>query len=159
MDSEAAGKVVVAFYNAWNERIPKGADWDELLATWSRFLSDVTVEEARYAYRRLVALDANWLPRPGTVRKIAVSSRGERPPREWEAWAQLRRIAEASHTGVGSAEKLHPVVSATLSALGGRDALELHTNGDRELFFRAYRDELADWETKVYGVPSATREE
>lgn len=158
MDSEAAGKVVVAFYNAWNERIPKGSDWDELLATWGRFLSDLSVEEARYAYRRLVAQDANWLPRPGTVRKIAISSRGDVPPKEWEAWAQLRRIAEASHTGNASGEKLHSVVAATLSSLGGREALELHTNGDRELFFRAYRDKLADWEAERYGVPSARTE-
>lgn len=158
MDSEAAGKVVVAFYNAWNERIPKGSDWDELLSTWSRFLSDVTVEEARYAYRRLVAQDASWLPRPGTVRRIAISSRGNHPPREWEAWAQLRRISEASHTGVGSAEKLHPVVAETLASLGGRNALELHTNGDRELFFRAYREKLADWETEKYGLPGKEKD-
>jgi hypothetical protein len=155
MDRESAGKVVVAFYNAWNERIPRGSDWDELLDTWSRFLADVEVDEARYAYRRLVAQDANWLPRPGTVRRLAISSRPGQPPREWEAWAQLRRVAEASHTGVGSSESLHEVVSATLVSLGGRGALELHTNGDRELFFRAYRDRLADWETERYGVPSS----
>ena len=160
MDSDAAGKVVVAFYNAWNERIPKGSDWDELLSTWSRFLSDVTTEEARYAYRRLVAQDANWLPRPSTVRKIAVSYRISRsgdeslPPKEWEAWAQLRKVAEASHTGNSSKEKLHPAVLETLASLGGRDALEMHTNGDRELFFRAYREKVGDWETKVLGVPS-----
>jgi len=155
MDRESAGKVVVAFYNAWNERIPRGADWDELLAVWARFLSDVSVEEARHAYRRLVALDPNWLPRPGTVRRTAISSRGGQPPREWEAWAQLRRIADASHSGVAAGERLDPVVAATLASLGGREALELHTNGDRELFFRAYREKLADWETSAYGVPPA----
>jgi len=155
MDRESAGRVVVAFYNAWNERIPKGTDWDELLSTWARFLSDVSVEEARHAYRRLVAQDSNWLPRPGTARRVAIASRGGQPPREWEAWAQLRRIAEASYAGVGSGEKLHAVVSATLASLGGRDALELHTNGDRELFFRAYREKLADWEAAEYGVPPA----
>lgn len=154
MDQESAGRVVVAFYNAWNERIPKGTDWDELLSTWARFLSDVSVDEARHAYRRLVAQDSNWLPRPGTVRRIALSTRGDQPPREWEAWAQLRRIADASHTGVGSGERMHAVVAATLASLGGREALELHTNGDRELFFRAYRDRLADWETENFGVPS-----
>jgi len=154
MDQDSAGRVVVAFYNAWNERIPKGTDWDELLSTWARFLSDVSVKEARHAYRRLVAQDSNWLPRPGTVRRIALSTRGDQPPREWEAWAQLRRIADGSRTGVGSVERMHPVVAATLASLGGREALELHTNGDRELFFRAYRDKLADWETENFGVPS-----
>jgi len=158
VDSDSAGKVVVAFYNAWNERIPKGSDWDELLSTWSRFLSDVSVEEARHAYRTLVAQDASWLPRPGTVRRIALSTRPGRPPKEWEAWAQLRRISEASHSGVGSSEKMHPVVAETLAALGGRNALELHTNGDRELFFRAYRENLAAWETENYGLPGKERE-
>jgi len=46
------------------------------------------------------------------------------------------------------------VVKETLASLGGRNALELHTNGDRELFFRAYRDKLADWEVENYGLPS-----
>lgn len=154
MEKENVGKVVVAFYNAWNERIPKGSEWDETLETWSKFLADVTVEEARSAYRRLVAQDANWLPRPGTVRKLALRERTPPPPPEWEAWAQLRRLADASHRGIFTGEKLHPVCAAALSSLGGRDALELHTNGDRELFFRAYREKLSDWETENYGLPS-----
>lgn len=153
MDADAAGKALVAFYNAWNERIPKGEEWDETLSTWHRFLSDLEVEEVRYAYKRLVAQDSSWLPRPGTVRKIALSRRPDAPPREWEAWAQLRRLAEASHTGVGSSETAHPLVIATLSSLGGTKSLELHTNGDRELFFRAYRETVLDWETANVGLP------
>lgn len=152
MEAEAAGKALVAFYNAWNERIPKGAEWDEVLSVWIRFLSDLETEEVRYAYKRLVAQDERWLPRPGTVRKIALSLRPDRPPKEWEAWAQLRRIAEGSASGVASSEKLHAVVSATLASLGGRGALELHTNGDRELFFRAYREKIGDWETEHLGL-------
>lgn len=153
MDADAAGKVLVAFYNAWNERIPKGDDWDELLSTWHRFLSDLSVEEVRYAYKRLVAQDSNWLPRPGTVRKIALQARSDAPPYEWEAWAQLRRIAEASHTGTSVGEKAHPLVLKTLSVLGGSKSLELHTNGDRELFFRAYREVVLDWQTENQGLP------
>lgn len=153
MERENVGKVVVAFYNSWNERIPKGSEWDETLDTWEKFLSDVTVEEARLAYRKLTALDSQWLPRPATVRRTALSFRIGAPPKEWEAWAQLRRLSEASHTGTATSEKLHDVVRKTLASLGGRDALELHTNGDRELFFRAYRDALAEWETEAYGLP------
>jgi len=154
MEKDNVSKVVVAFYNSWNERIPKGAEWDETLETWGKFLSDLTVEEVRLAYRKLTALDPQWLPRPATVRRTALSFRIGAPPKEWEAWSQLRRIAEASNTGTASGETLHPVVKETLASLGGRNALELHTNGDRELFFRAYRDKLADWETENYGLPS-----
>lgn len=151
MNREMSEKVMVAFHMAWNQDIPKvDKRYDELVETWSSILADISVHEARKIFKKLKVLDTPWLPRPTTIRKMALKERVGTPPKDYEAWGQFRTMADALSVGTVVDEKLHEVILATIKALGGRKALDLTTNGDRELFFRAYADKLAEWEETHY---------
>lgn len=148
--------IIIHVFNAWNNQVPQVEKrYKELLSTWEQILGDLTVEEVNGAVRSLIALDRANMPRPGTIRREALSKRLDAPPPSWEAWVKLRELGEGVNSGnqtIQSVGDVHEVLRKTIIRLGGSQAFTLSTNGDRQFFIEAFSQEASRWEEENYST-------
>jgi hypothetical protein len=148
--------IIIHVFNAWNNQVPQVEKrYKELLSTWEQILGDLTVEEVNGAVRTLIALDRANMPRPGTIRREALSKRLDAPPAAWEAWVKLRELGEGVNSGtqsLASVGEVHEVLRKTIIRLGGSQAFTLATNGDRQFFIEAFSQEASRWEEENYST-------
>jgi hypothetical protein len=150
MTRQELTEIVDRIHATWNHPIPKGADQKTVYNAWWQLLQHLDAE-AVHATVALLAVHETFMPKPGQIlRNTVLRESGWNPPTVGEAWNQLRRAAEASHTGAYSeVHEIHPLVKQTISQLGGLAAYNLHTNGDRETFTTTYQTNLTKHEAEL----------
>ncbi len=152
MNAKEVEQLVELIYGNWNDRLPSSAPVKKTVLTpWHRALSGLSYEEVLAAVDAL-ALSDTYMPRPGLVRKKAMSSRLLSPPAHAFAWAQAQALGRAVNTGTYSEGSCHPCVLETVQAMGGISSLSVSTNGDRSFFLEAYQEIVSKWEALHYGV-------
>lgn len=150
MTRQELTEIVDRIHATWNQPIPKGADQKTVYSAWWQLLQHLT-SEAVHTTIALLAIHEKFMPKPGQIlRNTVLRETGWNPPAVAEAWNQLRRAAEASHTGTyNGVHEIHPLVKETIIQLGGMAAYNLHTNGDRESFTNTYETNLTKCETEL----------
>lgn len=149
MTKEELVDVVDRIHASWNQTVDKSQQ-KTVYEAWWRILKDLDKSTVDEAVDELCLFE-RFMPRPGDVRRAAVfKSTGWNPPSKAEAWNQFRSMADAAHTGTFvSSTPIDPLVKKTVAQLGGTASYNLHTNGDRELFFAAYDRTVADEERNL----------
>lgn len=142
-------EVVDRIHASWNQTLDK-SNQKAVYEAWWRILHDLNKDDVDKAVDDLCLFE-RFMPRPGDVRRTTIfKTAGWNPPSKAEAWNQLRSMADAAHTGTFvSSTPIDPLVKKTVAQLGGTSAYNLHTNGDRELFFAAYDRTVAEEERKL----------
>lgn len=120
---------------------------------WFRLVHDLDAEACEAALDEIVIADRPWPPRPGALRRLVIDrgSPTEVPPSPAEAWSQLRANEVAAMSG-GEVHPVHPLVRATILQLGITAEYGLSTNGDREMFMKAYETQMNLAAAKRYGL-------
>jgi hypothetical protein len=121
--------------------------------TWHRLIGDLSYEDCAVALDAIAVEDNPWPPRPGTLRKRVVDLNDPigKAPAPSEAWVQFRANAVAAVNG-NDLVPMHPLVRDVVVKLGITTENSLHTNGDRDVFIRAYEQMLAVRDADRYGV-------
>lgn len=147
MTRQELTELVDRIHATWNHPIPK-TDQKTIYNAWWQLLQHLQAPDVHNTITRLAATDT-FMPKPGHVlRSTALHITGWDPPTPGEAWQQLRRMAEAAHTGTYDGTfHAHPLVKQVVTQLGNVAAYNLHTNGDRELFITTYQTNLTKHET------------
>jgi hypothetical protein len=154
MTKEQLKNLVDRTYASWNQTIATAAAKTIYNAWWTA-LHDITTEDAEKTLNNLIIHD-RYMPRPGTIRKNTLTRLNQwNPPSKGEAWTQFRQMAEQAHTGTTSGnDKTHPLIKQTAQKLGGSSSYNLHTNGDRELFFTVYEKLVYENESVMFEIPA-----
>ena len=120
---------------------------------WFRVLKDLDIEPCHEALDDLAVEDRPWQPRPGTLRKKVIDNGDPHGavPTAFEAWTQYRSKVIAAASGA-EAIPLHPLVRATVDKLGTSSEHALHTNGDRDMFMKAYESMMNQAEENRYRI-------
>lgn len=149
MTRQELTELVDRIHATWNQPIPK-TDQKTIYNAWWQLLQHLEAPDVHNTITRL-AVTETFMPKPGHVlRSTVLSVEGWDAPSPGEAWVQLRRMAEAAHTGTyDGATQIHPLVKEVVNQLGNVSAYNLHTNGDRELFITTYQTNLTKHETNL----------
>jgi hypothetical protein len=126
------------------------ADEKNVFRAWYNMLADIEYDVANEAFTDL-AIYADFLPRPGEVRRKAIdmTTAGEGFPDAATAWGILQAMRKATESGqFYEGDRPEPLMD-TMSLLGA-SAYDLHTNGDRETFVRVYNKTVEKLEQKKY---------
>jgi hypothetical protein len=150
MTRQELTEIVDRVHATWNHPIPKGTDQKTVYNAWWQLLQTLNAD-AVHTTITLLAIHETYMPKPGQIlRNTVLRETGFNPPTPPEAWNQLRKAAEASHTGTHNQHhEIHPLVKQTITQLGGTSAYNLHTNGDRETFTTTYQTNLTKHETEL----------
>ena len=126
------------------------ADEKHIFRSWYSMLSDIDYDVASDAFNDL-AIYANFLPRPGEIRRKAIDTitGGESHPDAATAWGILQTMRKATESGQFYQGERPEAMIEAMSLLGG-SASDLHTNGDRETFVRVYNKVVEKLEQKKY---------
>lgn len=120
---------------------------------WFRLMEDLDEVAVNEALDELVIEDKPWAPRPGTLRKKVIDRTDPdgAAPSPSEAWSQLRANTVAATNG-GEVKPLHPLVRLTVQKLGTSSEHALYSNGDREMFIKAYEAQMNLAEADRYKI-------
>jgi hypothetical protein len=141
--------LVRIFYATYNLTILK-VDEKPVFRAWYGMLSDLDSQDVHDAFVEL-AIYADFLPRPGEVRRKTIDSQsdGNVPPDAATAWGILQSMRKATENGQFYEGERPEALIDTLTLLGS-SAYDLHTNGDRETFMRVYNKTVEKFEQKKY---------
>lgn len=126
------------------------ADEKHVFRAWYNMLSDIDYEAANDAFTDL-AIYADFLPRPGEIRRKAIdmTTAGESHPDAATCWGILQAMRKATEGGQFYEGERPQALIETMSLLGA-SANDLHTNGDRETFVRVYNKTVEKLQQKKY---------
>jgi hypothetical protein len=136
-------------YATFNVQLMK-VDEKTVLRAWWNMLDDLEYDVAADAFTNL-AIYADFLPRPGEVRRAAIDLMvGEDMyPEPATAWGILQAMRKATEGGqFYEGERPEPLMQ-TIEMLGS-SAFDMHTNGDRETFVRVYSKVIEKAQQKKY---------
>lgn len=131
--TKAEAKKVLDRALALHNREPSFEQYERLAEAWWDELQDLDYAPVMAALRRLSTEPR--FPNPVAVRVEAAGA-----PDPYEAWAEVRRRAEAVNSGQQGWE-VHPAIAETVRRLGGTARLG-GTNGDRDVFVEIYKKVL-----------------
>lgn len=144
-------KLVEQAFATYNQNLPGDEDkLKTLYAAWYDLLHDVEYGVARKAFLRL-AVNAQYLPRPGEIRRTAINMDKAIPQFDDPiiAWGKFIAINKNINSGVVTQGEVQQPLSETIRRLG-EAALGMHTNSDREAFCRVYESVLTSFYEIVY---------
>lgn len=153
MTKEQLKQLTDRCYASWNQTVPT-AQAKTVYNAWWTLLHDLDHTETEKTLTQLATTET-YMPRPGTIRKNTLTRQHDwNPLTKGEAWTQFRTMADAAHTGTTTtSDTIDRLVKTTVTRLGGSSAYNLHTNGDRELFFAVYDKQVALREAELFTVP------
>jgi hypothetical protein len=159
MNKHETVEVVERVYASWNQQLPSvKAKWDTVMNAWHQILANLNKQDVDNTVNKLILEDNNYMPRPGTIYKQTIrTTHNYNPPTPAEAWDQLRQAAQAAHNGTHTNITIHPTVRKTIDQLGGTNAYQLHTNGDRELFTTHYTRNIQNEENELFNQQPLTQ--
>lgn len=132
-------KIVEQAFATYNQNLPGDEEkLKTLYGAWYDLLHDVEYGVAKKAFLRL-AVNAQFLPRPGEIRRSALNMANKIPVFDDAliAWGKFIGLMRDVNSGVRSGDEVQKPLSETIKQLGGA-ALGMHTNSDREAFCRVY---------------------
>ena len=131
-------------------------DRDTIYEAWWNMLGDLEAQEAKAAFQE-IAIFAEFLPRPGAIRRRVIEKRAgeDEWPQALEAWGILQQMRRATETGTQYGGGRPAPLLQTIQEMGGM-AGTLHTNGDRETFVRVYNRVLQKMELERYKINTPT---
>lgn len=144
-------KLVEQAFATYNQNLPGDEDkLKTLYAAWYDLLHDVEYDVAKRAFLRL-AVTAQFLPRPGEIRRIAINMAKGIPQFDDAivAWGKFIAIIKNVNSGIVEQQVVQQPLSETIKRLG-EAALGMHTNSDREAFCRTYEAVLTSMNEALY---------
>lgn len=144
-------KLVEQAFATYNQNLPGDEDkLKTLYAAWYDLLHDVEYDVAKSAFLRL-AVNAQYLPRPGELRRTAINMAKGIPQFDdpLVAWGKFLSIIKNINSGVVEQHTVQQPLSETIRRLG-EAALGMHTNSDREAFCRVYESVLTSFYEVIY---------
>lgn len=144
-------KLVEQAFATYNQNLPGDEDkLKTLYNAWYDLLHDVEYDVAKKAFLRL-AVNAQYLPRPGELRRVAINMAKGIPQFDDPivAWGKFLAIIRNVNSGVMEQQTVQQPLSETIRRLG-EAALGMHTNSDRESFCRVYESVLTSFHEAVY---------
>lgn len=144
-------KLVEQAFATYNQNLPGDEDkLKTLYGAWYDLLHDLEYDIARRAFLRL-AVNAQYLPRPGEIRRTAINMANKVPVFDdpLVAWGKFLTITRNINSGVVETNEVQSPLSETIRQLG-EAALGMHTNSDREAFCRIYEGVLTRMCESIY---------
>jgi len=144
-------KLVEQAFATYNQNLPGDEEkLKTLYSAWYELTHDLEYEVAKRAFLRL-AVNAQYLPRPGEIRRTAINMANQIPIFDdaLVAWGKFISLMRDVNSGVRTAENIQQPLSETIKQLG-EAALGMHTNSDREAFCRVYEATLTRFLETLY---------
>lgn len=144
-------KLVEQAFATYNQNLPGDEDkLKTLYAAWFDLLHDVEYDVAKKAFLRL-AVNAQYLPRPGEIRRSAINSAIGVPQFDDPliAWGKFISVMKNVNSGVYEQTTIQQPLAETIRRLG-EAAIGMHTNSDREAFCRVYEAVLTNYYEAIY---------
>lgn len=144
-------KIVEQAFATYNQNLPGDEEkLKNLYSAWYDLLHDLEYEDVRKAFLRL-AVNAQYLPRPGDIRRTAINMAMKVPQFDDPivAWGKFIAIVRNVNSGVIETQQVQQPLSETIRQLG-EAALGMHTNSDREAFCRVYESVLTRFYEVIY---------
>jgi len=144
-------RLVEQAFATYNQNLPGDEDkLKTLYAAWYDLLHDLEYNVAKKAFLRL-AVTAQFLPRPGEIRRVGINMTKEIPQFDDAliAWGKFLSIIRNVNSGVIEQQVVQQPLSETIKRLG-EAALGMHTNSDREAFCRTYEAVLTSMNEALY---------
>ena len=140
-------------YATYNQTLPVDDRLKTLYTAWSEILHDLELAEAKRAFVRL-AVNAQFMPRPGDIRRAAINGRTKVPPFDdaLVAWGKFLSLMQDVNSGVVNQQPASEAIRLTAKALGDA-AYGMHTNADRDAFCRTYDKIVSQLDEERYAVP------
>jgi hypothetical protein len=144
-------KLVEQAFATYNQNLPGDEDkLKTLYSAWYDLLHDLEYDATKKAFLRL-AVNAQYLPRPGELRRATINTDKKIPQFDDPivAWGKFIAIIRNVNSGVVEHGDLQQPLTETIRRLG-EAALGMHTNSDREAFSRVYESVLTSFYEIVY---------
>lgn len=154
MTKAELANLVEQAYATYNQQLPTDGDrLKAIYAAWYGILHDLGFKEARAAFVHL-AVNAQFMPRPGDVRRATLNRRNNFTPFEdaVSAWGKFIAIVRDTNSGVPITVEVSEALRQTMKALG-EAASHMHTNSDRDAFVRTYERVVSEIDERRYAVP------
>jgi len=154
MTKEELCALVDQAYMTFNVPLPVGPAPTKLLyASWFDLLHDLEYKDAKAAFLTL-AVEAQFLPRPGEIRRTTINrltkmTQFEDPLSAWGTWITIQKDV---NSGMAPSIAVSEALKETVKQLGDA-AIGMHTNSDREAFCRAYSRVVSEMDIERYAVP------
>lgn len=159
MNKEELVDIVERVYASWNQQLPAvDKKYRAVMNAWWQILANLNKTDVEDTITHLVLADKPHMPRPGTIYRHTIRTTNNfNPPEPAEAWDQFRQAAEAANNGTHTGNTpIHPLVTTTITQLGGTSSYRLHTNGDREHFLNTYEKVVLHEEARLFRNPENT---
>jgi hypothetical protein len=146
--------LVEQVYATYNQQLPHNAEQEEAIyRAWYELLHDLELEEAKRAFLG-IAVWAEFMPRPGTIRRATINARTkitqfDEPLVAWGKWITLSKEV---NSGMPPSIPVSDALKLTVQKIG-EPAYGMHTNSDREAFCKTYEAVVAELDAERYAVP------
>ena len=147
-------QLVEQAYATYNQTLPAAEEKVKAIYTaWYELLHDLEYKEAKRALVRL-AVNAQFMPRPGEIRRAAINSRNNMTSFDEPlvAWGKFLSLVRDINSGVQPTERPTEALTETIKLLGDA-ATGMHTNSDRDAFCRTYEKVVEKIDGGRYEVP------
>lgn len=154
MTKTELASLVEQAYATYNQQLPTESErLKAVYAAWYALLHDLDYKEATNAFTHL-AVTAQFMPRPGDIRRTAINRRNNYTPFEdaLSAWGTFIAVIRDVNSGVPNKVGLSEALRLTVQALGTA-AYNMHTNSDRDAFVRIYEAVVSEINERRYAVP------
>lgn len=147
--------LVDKIYATYNNQLPVDDEGlQAVYSAWWDLLHDLDAEETREAFLS-IAVHAEFMPRPGALRRKVIDTRIKIPQFDEPivAWGKWITLSKEVHSGMPPSIPVSDALKLTVQQIG-EPAYGMHTNADREAFCRTYEKVVSQLEAEKYAVPS-----
>lgn len=146
--------LVDQIYATYNQKMPASDDAQmAIYDAWNEVLHDLGYAETKAAFLNM-SMWAEFMPRPGALRRATIDSRPDTPKFDEPlvAWGKWMTVLKEVNSGMAPSVKVSEALKLTLSRIG-EAAHSMHTNGDRDAFCATYSTVVQELTNSIYRVP------
>ena len=158
MNKTETVELVRQAYATYNQVIPE-IDKAFIFKAWHELLHDLEYGEVKAAFLQLATYE-RFMPRPGDIRRLTIDSNTKIPVQldAYSAWGMFQTIIKDANSGTHTKVQKPIALIKVLEQLG-EAAWGMHTNGDRDVFVRAYERVVSDIEKEKYAIKPLEEQE
>lgn len=151
MDKFQLQEIVDQIYAAYNQTLYE-KDKAPTYRAWYALLEDLDHQEVWNAFVNLAVYE-KFMPRPGDVRRATIDAQTKMPPHldGYSAWGIFMTLQKNANYGTQTEIPVPEALQKTLERLGAA-VYDMHTNGDREIFLRAYDGVVRELDIHKYKI-------
>lgn len=156
MTKEELMSLVDQVHASYAKELPqRDEDIKNLYTAWWELLHDLGYEETKAAFLKM-AVWAEFMPRPGIIRRATIDARTKMPQFDEPlvAWGKWITLSKEVHSGMPPSIPVSDALKLTVQQIG-EPAYAMHTNSDREAFCKTYERVVSELEAEKYAVPPA----